>query len=162
MLLEVKREVLTAESTLGELFMDGEYCCKTLELPVKDGLPGSAIPPSGDSSYMVKLSPSPKFLHSTDPWVQLFASRIPHVLGLPATRSNILIHWGNDAEDTEGCILVGRTIKPNFIGESRPAFHILWIALNAADLRGETIQLKVYGGTLSNNHESVREAAEAG
>lgn len=162
MLIEVKRDTLTPESTIGEMFLDGAFECYTLELPVKDGLPGSAIPPTGDSSYMVKLSPSSKFMHSTDLWVMRYANKIPHILGLPATRSNILIHWGNDASDTEGCLLVGETREVNMVGRSRLAFEKMWDKLMAAELRGETIQLKVYGGTLSNNRDSVREAAEAG
>ena len=46
---------------------------------------------------------------------------LPELFGIPG-RSTILIHWGNTAADTDGCILVGHTRQLNFIGKSRIAF----------------------------------------
>src|SRR5882762_9002915 len=104
MLLELKREWLTQSATMGELFVDGIKQCFSLELPVKDGLPYSAIPPTSVGSYIIRLLPSPKFQRSIDPWIKQYADRIPHVFGIP-NRSDILIHFGNSPEDTNGCIL---------------------------------------------------------
>lgn len=42
-----------------------------------------------------------------------------------APREAILIHSGNDAGDTHGCILVGLTKEKDFIGDSRKALDIL-------------------------------------
>jgi hypothetical protein len=148
MLLTVCREWLSDKSTGGEYFIDGDHMGFTLELPVKDGYPGSAIPPTGEnSSYLIKLLPSPKFEAGKDPWVKIYAGQIPHVIGLPPYRSDILIHWGNEPENTAGCILVGLTRTPDFIGESRTAFAQLWTKLKEAELSGEPIQLKIFGGT---------------
>ncbi|HEX8838454.1 MAG TPA: DUF5675 family protein [Candidatus Acidoferrum sp.] len=140
--LTLTREQLGSESTEGILFVDGEQECFTLELPVKDGKPGSAIPPG---QYLIIIAGSPKFLRSTDTWVQRFAYTIPHVVGIPG-RSEILIHWGNDAADTEGCILVGQTRGDNFVGSSRAAFEALHDKLIAARSRGEAISIEVQGG----------------
>jgi hypothetical protein len=152
--LILQRLTLTAESTEGEL-QGGGRTWDTLELPVKDGLPGSAIPPG---KYLIVLGPSPKFLTSSDSWVLQYAKAIPHVLGIP-NRSNILIHWGNDAADTEGCILVGDTAATDFIGASRKAFSELWILLKAASDAGEVISLTVQGGIPETNHGAVQDAA---
>lgn len=139
--LILQRLTFTDISTEGELRGAGKVF-DTLELPVKDGLPGSAIPPG---QYLIQLLPSPKFMASTDSWVEQYASQIPHVLGIPK-RSNILIHWGNSAMDTEGCILVGDTAAADYIGQSRKAFSELWTLLKAAKDAGEIISLTVQGG----------------
>ena len=121
MRLVLQRKELTLISTIGEITINGVHECYTLELPVVDGLPGSAIPPG---LYSITIAPSPKFMKSTDPWVDLMADEIPHIMGIPG-RSNILIHWGNRDIDTDGCILVGQTYGENFIGASRAAFGAL-------------------------------------
>jgi len=138
----LQRTNLDSASTEGELSVNSQFLCYTLELPVKDGLPGSAIPPG---TYLVQMLPSPKFEASTDPWILQYAANIPHILGIP-NRSEILIHWGNDAQDTEGCVLVGQVKGQDFIGSSRAAFTALWQQLMAAKGRGEVISIAVQGG----------------
>lgn len=125
MKLTLCRLTLTPESTIGKLYVDGQMFCVTLELPVKDGLPGSAIP---EGTYPVVLAPSPKFMRSNDPWVLKFAQLIPHIFQIP-DRTDILIHWGNTPEDTEGCVLVGSWAETNYIQDSRVAFERLWLAI---------------------------------
>lgn len=140
--LSLQRYRLSHEATGGDLSVDGVFECYTVELPVKDGLPGSAIPPG---KYLIDLAPSPKFLASEDIWVKQFASLIPHLLGIPH-RSDILIHWGNSAHDTNGCILVGDIQEVNGVGASRVAFGVLHDKLVAARDRGEAISIEVRGG----------------
>ena len=125
--LLLQRETFTDQSTTGELYVDGQQFCYTLELPNRDGLPGSCIP---QGAYPVTISFSPRF-----------GRNMPHVDDIP-NRSEILIHWGNTAEDTDGCILVGQTRSESFVGESRLAFDALWQRIIA----GENITLTVLGG----------------
>jgi hypothetical protein len=139
MLLVLQRKVMTPASTIGEITIDGNHECYSLELPVKDGLPGSAIPPG---IFPVTLSPSPKFQLSNDPWVMKYADFIPHINNIP-NRSTILIHHGNGPHDTDGCILVGQTIGEDFIGASRAAFSALHAKLTQAIGLGQTIELDV-------------------
>src|SRR6266436_7240008 len=96
--LELTRWIFTPESTEGELIVS-DLTLMTLELPVKNGFPGSAIP---TGTYPVVLAPSPKFEAVRDSWVQNYAGTIPHIINIP-NRTNILIHWGNSPENTEGC-----------------------------------------------------------
>lgn len=119
--LFLERKTLTENSTIGELAIDGHVECYTLELPVKDGKPGSAIP---DGRYPVVLDPSPRFMAADDLWVSAFAAQMPHIIQIP-DRSLIMFHWGNKAEDTDGCVLVGQTFGVDFIGNSRAAFEDL-------------------------------------
>jgi hypothetical protein len=142
--LILRRSNLNATCTEGDLYLPGSSTnlCYTLELPVKDGLPGSAIPPG---TYPIAMMPSPKFLSSEDPWVKTYAQNIPHVLDIP-NRSNILIHWGNDVADTEGCILVGSGKGTDYVTGSRVAFAALWQQLIAAKNASEAISITVIGG----------------
>ncbi|MGH9967986.1 MAG: DUF5675 family protein [Pyrinomonadaceae bacterium] len=122
MKLRLERKWLTAVSTVGELYLDGRFECYTLELPIRDGKPGTAIPAG---TYELRLDPSPRFLMD-----------MPELFGIPG-RSTILIHWGNTAADTEGCILVGQTQQPNFVGHSRIAFKRLLAQLGTPETKHE-------------------------
>lgn len=132
--------------TQGSLSIDGQPQCYTLELPNKDGLPGSCIP---QGRYRVVLAPSPKFMASTDAWVLKYAGQMPHLEDIPG-RSLIMIHWGNSACDTEGCILVGQTESADFIGGSRAAFEDLWNAIQP-DASNNNCWITVNGGAIAAN-----------
>jgi hypothetical protein len=156
--LTLQRLHFTERSTCGELTIDDdrEIFCHTLELPVRDGKPGSAIPPG---RYKIELAPSPKFLRSDNPWVQKYAHQMPHIVGIPK-RSLIMFHWGNTAADTDGCILVGLTHDLDMLGESRKAFESLFTLLEEPARAGEC-WLNVQGGLpmLGDTHGDVQEAA---
>jgi hypothetical protein len=121
-----------AVSTEGMLYDSSGFRFFTLELPWINGLTGAI--PAG--RFQVVLGPSPKFEGSSDPWVQQYAKLMPHLLNVP-NRSYIMIHWGNEAKDTDGCILVGETAGVDFIGSSRKAFEKLYGLLRGPALAGE-------------------------
>lgn len=112
MKLRLDRDTFTSVSTIGSLSIDGQAFCWTLELPKKDGLPGSCIP---CGTYKVVAYPSPH-------WKRL----MPLLVGIPR-RSEIEIHPGNTAKTTKGCIEVGGS-RPgkDFIGNSDIIFEDLW------------------------------------
>jgi hypothetical protein len=136
----VQRLWFTPQSTCGEITLPGLNLF-SLELPVKDGLPGSAIPPG---RYKVELQPSPKFMASADPWVQQYASKMPHITNIPG-RSLIMFHWLNDPNETEGCVGVGETHTEDFIGNSRVAFAAFYQAIYPA-LLADDCWVNVQGG----------------
>ena len=131
--LVLKSTKYDAVTTEGELSVDGSFNCYTLELPYTSGLSGSAI---SAGRYQVLLAPSPKFMRSDDPWVEQYAQKIPRLMNVP-NRSGILIHWGNEARDTEGCILVGQTQGADFIGSSRNAFAALYELIKGPAAAGQ-------------------------
>tara|TARA_R110001606_G_scaffold187019_1_gene334597 strand:- start:60 stop:536 length:477 start_codon:yes stop_codon:yes gene_type:complete len=108
------RDEMTQDSTLGKLYIDGEYECETLELPWLDNKQSvSCIP---DGSYNVKIrsadeSRNYKYNH-------LIVQEVPN-------RSYILFHIGNTTKDSRGCILSGKTRKKNFVGLSKKAHNSL-------------------------------------
>lgn len=147
MKLRLLRTFLNDTCTIGELYADDVMLCFTLELPVRDGLPGSAIP---TGIFPVNNRVSPRF-----------GRNVPHIEPIP-NRSSILIHWGNTASNTDGCVLVGKTHNldnPCFIGESRKAFDELYALFTAALSRGEDVTIEVQGGQRSTNQSAVAAAA---
>jgi len=132
------------KSTQGSLSIEGAFQCYTLELPNVNGEPGSCIP---QGRYKVVLAPSPKFMTSSDPWVQEYAGQMPHLEDIPG-RSLIMIHWGNDPSNTEGCILVGESQSEDFIGSSRGAFSDLWDEIEVPASNGECWITVVGGATV--------------
>jgi hypothetical protein len=136
--LIVTRQIFTEESTVGSLSIDGKFQCFTLEdvqreiegEPVASWkIPGKTAIPKG--KYEVVIDFSPHFGHD-----------LPHILNVPGY-TGVRIHPGNDDEDTEGCILVGLTRSPNFVGQSRNAFDNLSPLLDEAYAKCEKIMLEV-------------------
>lgn len=155
MKLSLYRGIATQLSTQGKLFADGNFLCYTLELPMKDGLPGSAIP-AGE--YPIELAPSPKFqaLAEQDPWFKTYCDAMPHIICPP--RTLIMIHVGNSPSETEGCILVGEVAGINALGISRPAFAKLYPLIQTAT---EGCSIAIYDPPLYSNHEAVEDATTA-
>jgi hypothetical protein len=124
-LLLVRKE-FSPESTIGELSIDDVFECFTLEdavRPVK--IQGKTAIPEG--SYEVAITFSNRFQRL-----------LPLLLDVPDFEG-VRIHPGNTPRDTEGCILVGTTKgpQPDFIGNSRAAFGILFAKLEVALQQGK-------------------------
>lgn len=135
--LTLKRRYLGKQYTIGSLYLDGRYFCDTLEDTVRR-LP-SACPdtprgctchcpekvyartaiPAG--TYKITMEHSPRFKR-----VLPLLHDVPHFLG-------ILIHSGNDEEDSAGCILVGKNNIKGKVVESRATSDALNKLLAKAD-----------------------------
>jgi hypothetical protein len=142
--LTLLRDTYTDKSTTGELSLNGVQSLWTLELPNKDGLPGSCIP---QGTYNVISYPSPRFKRL-----------MPLLVGIPG-RSNIEIHWGNSPADTDGCILLGRTRDTDYIGQSRMAFDDFWAKAQDA-IEAGNCWITIIGGAkvAVSNAEDVQNA----
>lgn len=57
----------------------------------------------------------------------------------------VYIHIGNNEDDTEGCVLIGRTVDPvaGFIGKSVDAYKELYPLVMAAHERNERITITI-------------------
>lgn len=139
MKLTLNRILLGKEATIGELLVNNEYQCDTLEDRVRpDGekVYGKTAIPAG--TYEVKLTYSPKFKQI-----------LPEILNVP-NFTGIRMHKGNSSADTEGCILVGTWDgkKENWISDSRVAFNKLMDKLQVATDKKENITI-----TINNSYE---------
>src|SRR5947207_1159331 len=117
--LLLKRKWLTDQSTSGELYVDGAFECYTLEDEVRGvKIPGETAIPSGRYEVAVNFS-------------NRFQKLMPLLLNVP-NFEGIRIHSGNTEDDTDGCILVGKTRETNFVGNSRSAFSALFAKIKDA------------------------------
>jgi hypothetical protein len=106
MKLRLERIARKPTYTIGRLYVDGVYFCDTLEdkdrglrqdMPLAEikriKVQGETAIPTGEYRMIVNVSPAKKRL-------------LPRLLNVPGFEG-ILIHRGNTAKDSSGCILVG-------------------------------------------------------
>lgn len=130
--LILQREVLTGQSTIGQLTVNGEWACHTLEdvkRPLGVKVEGKTAIPDGRYQVVIDLSAR-------------FKRLMPHILDVP-NFSGVRIHSGNTSQDTEGCILIGLTRGTDFIGESRLAFEKFYPILQQGLQNGGEVWLTI-------------------
>ena len=108
------RDDFTDKSTLGKLFLNGEMFCQTLELPYLDNQRSISCIPIGQ--YKVRMR-YPRESATRD-YLHLLVKDVKD-------RSYILVHIGNSAKDTRGCILVGIGTEQDFVKNSTLAMELL-------------------------------------
>lgn len=144
--LKIRRIARKSTYTIGRLTADGIYVCDTLE--DRDRLhfgerkvAGKTAIPAG--RYEVDLrNYSPRF-GSKEPYKSLSNGCVPLVKNVPQF-TGVRIHIGNSADDTEGCVLVGRNTTVGRVLESRATYTMLWRRyLAPARKRGEGVWLTV-------------------
>lgn len=151
--LKLKRIAKKNGYTIGRLSIDGKYFCDTLE-DADRGLDSSmsldvlkrkklahitAIPTGRYQVTMDVISPR---LSRSKFYKQFGGGRVPRLLNVPAYEG-ILIHCGNTAKDTDGCILVGKNSKVGMVLDSRITYSNLYPLLEAAAKRKEKIFITI-------------------
>jgi len=108
------RDTFTEESTIGELFLNGERICDTLENPYLDNKRNISCIPEGVYDVRLRLPRE----SATRDYLHLLVQEVPN-------RDWILFHRGNKAKDTSGCILVGLGSQQDFVSNSVLAMDLL-------------------------------------
>ena len=108
------RNTFTKESTIGELFINGERICDTLENPWLDNQRTISCIPEGE--YSVRLRTARE--SATRDYLHLLIQDVPN-------RDFILVHRGNFPSQTKGCVLVGLGTQQNVVNNSRLAMDLL-------------------------------------
>lgn len=122
--IQLKRIAKRNDYTIGNLYIDGQFFCNTLEdtdrgltdsqnllyIKSKKIFSKTAIP---TGTYKVKLTYSPRFKRI-----------LPLLVGVKGF-DGIRIHQGNYPKDTEGCILVGKNTIKGGVFESKETLERL-------------------------------------
>ncbi len=139
--LTLERIARKEEYTIGKLYVDGKYFCDTIEdkdRGLRQDLPKSvneakkrkgitAIP---TGKYLVTMDVvSPRF--SKKKQYDFCGGKLPRLTNVPAFEG-VLIHIGNTAKDTDGCILVGKNTAIGKVLESTTVFKALYAKLKTA------------------------------
>ena len=122
------RNTFSKESTVGELFINGERICDTLENSWQDNQRNISCIPEGVYPVRLRL---PRESASRD-YLHLLVQEVPN-------RDWILFHRGNTAKDTSGCILVGLGTEQDVVHNSVLAMDLL--IKEVIHLGGENINL---------------------
>lgn len=84
---------------------------------------------------------SPKYSKRKQ-WVDFCGARMPRLLNVPGYEG-VLIHPGNTAKDTDGCILPGSNDKVGMVCNSTMYFKKLYGLMKDAKKRGEKIFIEI-------------------
>lgn len=141
MRLELTRIYKGRDYTIGRLYVDGVYLCDTLE-DTDRGLSSAmtsaeikALKVFGKTAiprgmYFVDMQTvSPRF--RLRKWAKAHGGRVPRLQGVRGF-DGVLIHPGNTASDTDGCVLVGYNKAKGKVIESVAAYERLFALLDAA------------------------------
>jgi len=138
MKLTLNRNPSSLTCTIGDLLVDGEFFCHTLEDVVREvpGQPVSEWKVKGKTAIPVGTYP----VEIT--WSSRFKCDLPLLVGVPGFTA-IRIHAGNTDADTEGCILVGTWNGGEHIHNSRKALDGLMDVLEFANIAKQAIEIEV-------------------
>lgn len=140
MKIKIQRIALKETYTIGKLLIDGNYFCDTLEDKVRDLNKDGDLDDAGEGkiygetaipygTYKMVLGYSPKFKRV-----------LPRILGVKHFEG-ILIHPGNTAKDSHGCILVGVNNAVGRVNNSRLTFDKLYKILEESKQKEFTIEI---------------------
>lgn len=149
--LKLTRNYKKDTYTIGNLYLDGTWVCNTLEdkdrglqqtMPLKKiqelkVYSKTAIP---TGTYKVTLDVVSPGFSSKEFYKTTCKGKLPRLLNVPGF-SGILIHVGNTAVDSAGCILVGYNRTKGKVIESKKAFAKLYELLEECKKRGENISI---------------------
>jgi hypothetical protein len=116
----INRTYYTAQATMGELFIDGQKFCYTLEdtaRPHGIKVSGDTCIPEGE--YYIKLTMSSRFKREL-PMIYTEPNEYEILKGGIGFKG-VRIHRGNTHVNTHGCVLVGEQQKGNMVLKSKLA-----------------------------------------
>lgn len=136
MKLKLVRKYKRPAYTIGKLYINGVYFCDTLEdtdRGLKDSMSvdeikrkkvyGATAIPYG--AYGVRMDiVSPKYAKRNPIYTRTYGHRLPRLINVKGYEG-VLIHAGNTASDTYGCVLVGKNTVKGKVLESQKTWKAL-------------------------------------
>ena len=147
------RRYKKADYTIGELKIDGEFACSTLEdtdRALDDGMedwqirnkkiPNRTAIPTG--RYEIDMSTiSPRF--SQKPfYMEVCQGKVPRIKNVKGF-DGILLHCGTDETHSSGCLLLGLNKIKGKLTDSKETFKKVYALMKEAHDRGETIYITI-------------------
>lgn len=153
MRLKLHRKYKKDTYTIGILYVNNSYFCETVEdkdrgLKQADGISkiksvkvyGETAIPTG--TYKIRMDVvSPKY-EAVAFYKQLCGGRMPRLMDVPGFEG-ILIHPGNTALDSWGCLIPGKNKIKGGVTQSRDTFRALYNKLEVAHKKGEEITIEI-------------------
>lgn len=147
----LQRHALKAGYTIGRMEINGRYFCDTLE----DTDRGLSAEMSEDEIAALKVKgataiPIGTYRIDMQTRSPRFGRVLPRLVSVKGF-AGVLIHSGNTAADTEGCILVGENRERGKVLNSRATLEHLLVFLRSAQAEGEEIELTITRAGASSN-----------
>ena len=147
----LQRHALKAGYTIGRMEVNGRYFCDTLE----DTDRGLSEEMSEDEIAALKVKgataiPTGTYRIDMQTRSPRFGRVLPRLVSVKGY-AGVLIHSGNTAADTEGCIFVGENRERGKVLNSRATLESLLVFLRAAQAEGEEIELTITRAGASSN-----------
>lgn len=152
MKLKLKREIKEANYTVGSLYINDKYECKTVEdtdRGLSDNMPeneinskkvyGQTAIPTG--TYRIDMSTISLRLKDRS-WAKPYGGKLPRLIGVKGF-DGILIHPFNKAEESLGCIGPNESVNKGIGSNSVKAFNKIMLALLEAKAKGENITIEI-------------------
>lgn len=141
MKLRLERLWPKKDYTVGRLYVDDRLFCNTLEDRIVDKNKNGVF--DGDEKKVYGESAIPygtyKIIYN---WSPKFGKNLPRLLNVPHFEG-ILIHPGNTAADSAGCILVGKNTEVGRLTNSRYISDELNKLIDEAQRKGEPITIEI-------------------
>lgn len=148
----VKRKYKKSTHTIGHLYIDGSYFCDTLEDKVRDlNQDGDLLDEGEEKKYGETAIPFGRYKIAMDIISPKYCRRatylwcggyLPRLLDVPHF-DGILIHAGNSAQDSAGCLLVGENKVKGRLVNSMLTLKRLYASLKYASSKGEDIWITI-------------------
>lgn len=147
----LQRHALKAGYTIGRMEINGRYFCDTLE-DTDRGLRESMTEDEIAALKVKGATAIPTGTYRIDMQTRSprFGRVLPRLVSVKGY-AGVLIHSGNTADDTEGCILVGENRERGKVLNSRDTLEHLLAFLRAAQAEGEEIELTITHARASSN-----------
>lgn len=152
MTLTLIRSYNSKEYCIGHLYVNGKFFCDTLEdcdrgldnsMPLKQiqamKIKSKTAIPTGTYNITLRVV-SPRL--SKKSAYKFCNGKVPRFVNVKGY-DGVLIHIGNSAKDTDGCVLVGENKVKGGLINSTAAFHRLYAVLKQASDRNEDITLEI-------------------
>lgn len=133
--ITVKRIYLGPTYTIGNMYIDGNYVCDTLEDTVRDLNKNGKFDAGEYKVYGETAIPYGRY-EVRWTFSSRFKKYMPELINVP-NFSGIRIHSGNTAKDTLGCILLGKNTKKGMVTESKITCNKVYPLIKDACSKGK-------------------------